>query len=98
MKHCAQHARPPPPGVRCTASNAWGKREGLGASPAQCPASAYCSLLPCVCCAVPLHRQGWNLRRLDTTLSTVLKDAGFTLPGVNAPYLYFGMWRSTFAW
>jgi hypothetical protein len=46
-------------------------------------------------CAVS---QGWNLRRLDTTLSTVLKDAGFTLPGVNAPYLYFGMWRSTFAW
>lgn len=42
--------------------------------------------------------KGWNLRRLDTTLSTVLKDAGFTLPGVNAPYLYFGMWRSTFAW
>ena len=56
---------------------------------------AACEPLRCGRWAGP---QGWNLARLDTTLSTVLKDAGYTLPGVNAPYLYFGMWRATFAW
>ncbi|MEW5315471.1 MAG: hypothetical protein WDW38_006897 [Sanguina aurantia] len=43
-------------------------------------------------------KKGWNLRRLDTVLSTVLKEAGHSLPGVNSPYLYFGTWRTTFAW
>lgn len=42
--------------------------------------------------------KGWNLRRLDTLLSKVLEENGFSLPGVNAPYLYFGSWRSVFAW
>ncbi|GIL53254.1 hypothetical protein Vafri_8903 [Volvox africanus] len=41
---------------------------------------------------------GWNLRRLDTVLSRVLHEAGHSLPGVSEPYLYFGTWRSTFAW
>ncbi|GLI59739.1 hypothetical protein VaNZ11_001689, partial [Volvox africanus] len=41
---------------------------------------------------------GWNLRRLDTVLSRVLHNAGYSLPGVSEPYLYFGMWRTTFAW
>ncbi|KXZ44918.1 hypothetical protein GPECTOR_60g695 [Gonium pectorale] len=40
----------------------------------------------------------WNLRRLDTVLSRVLAAAGHSLPGVSEPYLYFGSWRSTFAW
>ncbi len=42
--------------------------------------------------------QGWNLRRLDTILSSVLNDSGHKLLGVNTPYLYFGQWRSVFAW
>eukprot|EP00197_Chlamydomonas_leiostraca_P012290 CAMPEP_0202869650 /NCGR_PEP_ID=MMETSP1391-20130828/12572_1 /ASSEMBLY_ACC=CAM_ASM_000867 /TAXON_ID=1034604 /ORGANISM="Chlamydomonas leiostraca, Strain SAG 11-49" /LENGTH=376 /DNA_ID=CAMNT_0049549991 /DNA_START=57 /DNA_END=1184 /DNA_ORIENTATION=- len=42
--------------------------------------------------------RGWNLRKLDTVLSSVLKENGFSLPGVNEPYLYFGMYRSVFAW
>lgn len=31
-------------------------------------------------------------------LSTVLDENGFSLPGVNEAYLYFGMYRSVFAW
>ncbi|GFR48996.1 hypothetical protein Agub_g11015 [Astrephomene gubernaculifera] len=42
--------------------------------------------------------KGWTLRQLDTVLSRVLREAGHTLPGVSEPYLYFGMWRSLFAW
>lgn len=42
--------------------------------------------------------QGWNLRDLHTMLSRVLEEGGHSLPGVNTPYLYFGMWRATFAW
>ncbi|KAI8853190.1 hypothetical protein BC829DRAFT_414002 [Chytridium lagenaria] len=36
----------------------------------------------------------WNLNRLDNVLSRL--DAN--LPGVNKPYLYFGMWKASFAW
>ena len=42
--------------------------------------------------------KGWNLRNLDTMLSQMLLKAGHDLPGVTSPYLYFGTWRSTFAW
>jgi hypothetical protein len=28
----------------------------------------------------------------------MLNNLGVTLPGVNAPYLYFGMWKATFPW
>ena len=39
----------------------------------------------------------WNVAHLPSTLSRLLpSDQG--LPGVNTPYLYFGMWRATFAW
>ena len=41
---------------------------------------------------------GWNIRKLNTMLSRTLHAKGHTLPGVTTPYLYFGMWRSTFAW
>jgi hypothetical protein len=27
-----------------------------------------------------------------------LNRLGRVLPGVNVPYLYFGMWRAAFAW
>ena len=40
----------------------------------------------------------WNVAKLDTVLSRTLKANDVTLPGVNAPYLYFGMWRALFAW
>ncbi|KAL0077977.1 putative jumonji family transcription factor [Phycomyces blakesleeanus] len=36
----------------------------------------------------------WNVNKLDNLLNRL----GVTLPGVNTPYLYFGMWKSTFAW
>ncbi|CEP18906.1 hypothetical protein [Parasitella parasitica] len=36
----------------------------------------------------------WNPNALDNTLNKLNQ----TLPGVNSPYLYFGMWKATFAW
>lgn len=41
---------------------------------------------------------GWNIRNLNTMLSRTLHAKGALIPGVTTPYLYFGMWRSTFAW
>ncbi|KAJ3011366.1 hypothetical protein HKX48_006867 [Thoreauomyces humboldtii] len=40
------------------------------------------------------HGGSWNLGRLDNLLNRVKVP----LPGVNTPYLYFGMWKATFAW
>ncbi|XP_028667320.1 lysine-specific demethylase 4A [Erpetoichthys calabaricus] len=40
----------------------------------------------------------WNIGRLNTILDTVEKESGITIEGVNTPYLYFGMWKTTFAW
>uniref|UniRef100_A0A8C2PVW0 [histone H3]-trimethyl-L-lysine(9) demethylase n=1 Tax=Cyprinus carpio TaxID=7962 RepID=A0A8C2PVW0_CYPCA len=40
----------------------------------------------------------WNIGRLNTILDTVERESGITIRGVNTPYLYFGMWKSTFAW
>uniref|UniRef100_A0A8C9YD65 [histone H3]-trimethyl-L-lysine(9) demethylase n=1 Tax=Sander lucioperca TaxID=283035 RepID=A0A8C9YD65_SANLU len=40
----------------------------------------------------------WNIRRLNTILDTVECESGITIEGVNTPYLYFGMWKTTFAW
>ncbi|XP_030016132.1 lysine-specific demethylase 4A isoform X2 [Sphaeramia orbicularis] len=40
----------------------------------------------------------WNICHLDTILDTVEHDSGITIEGVNTPYLYFGMWKTTFAW
>jgi hypothetical protein len=36
----------------------------------------------------------WNVAKLDNLLNSV----SVQLPGVNTPYLYFGMWKATFAW
>ena len=40
----------------------------------------------------------WNVAHLPSTLSRILPASNKGLPGVNTPYLYFGMWRATFAW
>ncbi|EFC41618.1 histone demethlylase [Naegleria gruberi] len=40
----------------------------------------------------------WNLNYLDSCLSKVLKRQGSILPGINAPYLYVGSYKSCFAW
>ncbi|KAG6841641.1 hypothetical protein C0991_008626 [Blastosporella zonata] len=40
----------------------------------------------------------WNVGKLPSALSRLLPADNQTLPGVNTPYLYFGMWRATFAW
>ncbi|CAL8468488.1 g8028 [Coccomyxa elongata] len=42
--------------------------------------------------------KGWNLRHLDSLLSRTLEKKNLAIPGVSTPYLYFGMWRSIFAW
>ncbi|RKP25392.1 JmjC domain, hydroxylase-domain-containing protein, partial [Syncephalis pseudoplumigaleata] len=38
--------------------------------------------------------ENWNVAHLKN----LLDDLPVSLPGVNSPYLYFGMWKSTFAW
>ncbi|OAX41802.1 JmjC-domain-containing protein [Rhizopogon vinicolor AM-OR11-026] len=40
----------------------------------------------------------WNVGHLPSFLSRILPSSSKGLPGVNTPYLYFGMWRATFAW
>uniref|UniRef100_A0A3P8VW91 [histone H3]-trimethyl-L-lysine(9) demethylase n=1 Tax=Cynoglossus semilaevis TaxID=244447 RepID=A0A3P8VW91_CYNSE len=40
----------------------------------------------------------WNICHLDTILDTVECESGIVIEGVNTPYLYFGMWKTTFAW
>lgn len=36
----------------------------------------------------------WNPNTLDNTLNKL----GVVVPGVNSPYLYYGMWKATFPW
>uniref|UniRef100_A0A8C6SZA8 [histone H3]-trimethyl-L-lysine(9) demethylase n=1 Tax=Neogobius melanostomus TaxID=47308 RepID=A0A8C6SZA8_9GOBI len=40
----------------------------------------------------------WNICNLGSILDTVESESGITIEGVNTPYLYFGMWKTTFAW
>ncbi|XP_032069074.1 lysine-specific demethylase 4C [Thamnophis elegans] len=40
----------------------------------------------------------WNIAHLNTILDIVEEDCGISIEGVNTPYLYFGMWKTTFAW
>lgn len=40
----------------------------------------------------------WNCNHLGTILDDLYDDAGLKIEGVNTAYLYFGMWKSTFAW
>ncbi|XP_075228956.1 uncharacterized protein LOC142328798 [Lycorma delicatula] len=40
----------------------------------------------------------WNINHLGTILDYVNEDYGISIEGVNTAYLYFGMWKTTFAW
>lgn len=40
----------------------------------------------------------WNIGNLDTILNLVNTDYNIVIDGVNTAYLYFGMWKSSFAW
>ncbi|KAJ7356170.1 Lysine-specific demethylase 4B [Desmophyllum pertusum] len=40
----------------------------------------------------------WNIGRLGTILDLIEDQYGVHIEGVNTPYLYFGMWKATFAW
>ncbi|XP_060088858.1 lysine-specific demethylase 4B isoform X2 [Heteronotia binoei] len=40
----------------------------------------------------------WNIGNLNTLLDMVEHQCGIIIEGVNTPYLYFGMWKTTFAW
>jgi len=36
-----------------------------------------------------------NIPKLDSLLNNLMKEK---IPGVNLPYVYFGMWKATFSW
>ncbi|CAB4013789.1 lysine-specific demethylase 4B-like, partial [Paramuricea clavata] len=40
----------------------------------------------------------WNIGCLPSILNDLVEEYNIRIPGVNTPYLYFGMWKSTFAW
>lgn len=40
----------------------------------------------------------WNINKLGSILDYVNSDYGIQIDGVNTAYLYFGMWKTTFAW
>ncbi|XP_055374308.1 probable lysine-specific demethylase 4A [Condylostylus longicornis] len=40
----------------------------------------------------------WNINNLETILDYVNTDYGIEIDGVNTAYLYFGMWKTSFAW
>lgn len=60
----------------------------------------FCSYLIAVWiyCSCKIFLQIWNINRLNTILDYVNKDYGISIDGVNTAYLYFGMWKTTFAW
>ncbi|XP_038146215.1 lysine-specific demethylase 4C isoform X1 [Cyprinodon tularosa] len=40
----------------------------------------------------------WNIGHLNSILDVIEEDCGVSIQGVNTPYLYFGMWKTTFSW
>uniref|UniRef100_A0A1A9UUM3 [histone H3]-trimethyl-L-lysine(9) demethylase n=1 Tax=Glossina austeni TaxID=7395 RepID=A0A1A9UUM3_GLOAU len=40
----------------------------------------------------------FNISRLGTVLDYVKEDYGIEIGGINTVYLYFGMWKTSFAW
>jgi jumonji domain-containing protein 2 len=47
---------------------------------------------------IPFTFQEWNINRLGSILDMVNDDYKVKIDGVNTAYLYFGMWKTTFAW
>lgn len=75
------------------------------------PLSAHCKALRGSCglwlfCHFPVQTisvgfqdvDEWNIGNLNTLLDMVEHECGIIIEGVNTPYLYFGMWKTTFAW
>lgn len=50
------------------------------------------------CILVICLTQEWNISRLGSILDNVKMDYGVDIAGVNTTYLYFGMWKTSFAW
>lgn len=58
--------------------------------------------------SVPLYGAGtngslmdchvWNLGRLNSTLDHMKSDCALEIEGINLPFLYYGMWNTSFAW
>ena len=40
----------------------------------------------------------WNINKLGSILDIVKEEDNNTIYGVNTPFLYFGMWKTSFAW
>ncbi|XP_032497032.1 lysine-specific demethylase 4D-like [Phocoena sinus] len=40
----------------------------------------------------------WNLGHLGTIQDLLEQECGVVIEGINTPYLYFGMWKTAFAW
>ena len=40
----------------------------------------------------------WNINKLGTILDDIEDEYNLKIEGVNTAYLYFGMWKTTFAW
>uniref|UniRef100_A0A8C9C074 [histone H3]-trimethyl-L-lysine(9) demethylase n=1 Tax=Phocoena sinus TaxID=42100 RepID=A0A8C9C074_PHOSS len=40
----------------------------------------------------------WNTGHLGTIQDLLEQECGVVIKGINTPYLYFGMWKTTFAW
>lgn len=40
----------------------------------------------------------WNLNNLRSILDYIPNDYGINIKGVNTSYVYFGMFKSSFAW
>nr|XP_045002020.1 lysine-specific demethylase 4D-like [Jaculus jaculus] len=44
------------------------------------------------------NTEHWNLAHLGSILDLLQQECGVVIEGINTPYLYFGMWKTTFAW
>lgn len=62
------------------------------------PFLSFLTLISCVPVYSFQNVNEWNIAHLNTILDVVEEDCGISIEGVNTPYLYFGMWKTTFAW
>jgi len=51
----------------------------------------------CVCVCECVYVSVFTVS-LESILDTVQGEYGIKIPGVNTAYLYFGMWKTSFAW